>query len=128
MELVVAFRKVPIEAVVLINTRDNYMLAPEFLEGMDVGSFPIVVMKKSDGLALFRMLECQIEVLARLDVEGMMQQHTKALFGFDHKSSFMSEMKGLMFSGGVVVSEDPARFTMVMSVFTSFEKQVCRFL
>ena len=57
----------------LINTQDNYTLAPEFTEGVAKASYPIVILTKSDGNSLVDILEKydgQTEVLARLDVEG----------------------------------------------------------
>ena len=73
-ELVATFRKALAKAVVLINTQDNYTLAPEFTEGVDKSNYPIVVLTKSDGGSLVELLEKyfgQTDVLARLDVEGM---------------------------------------------------------
>ena len=61
------------KAVVLINTQDNYTLAPEFTEGVAKGSYPIVILTKSDGKSLVDMLDRydgQTEVFGRLDVEG----------------------------------------------------------
>ena len=60
-------------------------------------------------------------------------QRTKNLFGLGGKSSSMdlkAEVKRLMFSADkerepVVVTTDPGKFTMVMSAFTTYEKQVC---
>ena len=60
-------------------------------------------------------------------------QRTKNLFGLGGKSSSMdlkAEVKRLMFSADkdkepVLVTTDPIKFTMVMSAFTTYEKQVC---
>jgi hypothetical protein len=60
-------------------------------------------------------------------------QRTKNLFGLGSKSSSMdlkAEVKRLMFSTDrerepILVTSDPGKFTMVMSAFTTYEKQVC---
>ena len=60
-------------------------------------------------------------------------QRTKNLFGLGGKSSSMdlkAEVKRLMFSADkekepILVTTDPGKFTMVMSAFTTYEKQVC---
>ena len=60
-------------------------------------------------------------------------QRTKNLFGLGGKSSSMdlkAEVKRLMFSADkekepVLVTTDHGKFTMVMSAFTTYEKQVC---
>ena len=60
-------------------------------------------------------------------------QRTKVFLGLGGKSSSMdlkTEVKRLMFSADkekepVVVTTDPGKFTMVMSAFTTYEKQVC---
>ena len=55
----------------LINTQDNYTLAPEFTEGVAKGNYPIVILTKSDGNSLVEMLDkYYTEVFARLDVEA----------------------------------------------------------
>ena len=72
-DLISSFRKALAKAVVLINTQDNYTLAPEFTEGVAKSNYPIVILTKSDGNSLVEMLDKyygQSEVLARLDVEG----------------------------------------------------------
>ena len=72
-DLISLFRKALAKAVVLINTQDNYTLAPEFTEGVAKSNYPIVILTKSDGNSLVEMLDKyygQTEVLARLDVEG----------------------------------------------------------
>ena len=59
--------------MVLINTQDNYTLAPEFTEGVGKGNYPIVVLTKSDGSSLVEVLDKyygQTDIHARLDVEG----------------------------------------------------------
>lgn len=63
--------------MVLINTQDNYTLAPELTEGMEQGSFPIVILTKSDGISLAEFLEQYYgqDVLARLDIINMVDTH-----------------------------------------------------
>lgn len=59
-------------------------------------------------------------------------QRTKAFLGLERKSSSMdlkAEVKKVMFSADkekepVVMSTEPGKFTMVMSAFTTYEKQV----
>ena len=81
-ELVSTFKKALAKAVVLVNTQDNYTLAPEFTSGMEKSTFPVVVVTKSDGTSLVKLLEShegQTDILARLDTEGMaveVQQQT----------------------------------------------------
>ena len=72
-DLISSFRKALAKAVVLINTQDNYTLAPEFTEGVAKGNYPIVILTKSDGTSLVEVLDKHYggtEVLGRLDVEG----------------------------------------------------------
>ena len=53
----------------LINTHDNYTLAPEFTEGMEKSNFLVIILTKSDGNSLVEFLEkFYQDVLARLDV------------------------------------------------------------
>ena len=57
-------------------------------------------------------------------------QRFKQALGLNPKcgTELMYEVKRLMFSGNkelIAVSNDEARFIMVMSAFTSYEKQVC---
>jgi hypothetical protein len=72
-DLISSFKRALAKAVVLINSQDNYTLAPEFTEGVKKSSFPIVILTKSDGNSLVDVLDRyygQTEVLARLDIEG----------------------------------------------------------
>ena len=71
-DLISLFKKALAKAVVLINTQDNYTLAPELTEGMERGGFPIVVLMKIDGEQLVEFLEkfYEHDVLARLDIVG----------------------------------------------------------
>ena len=72
-DLISSFKRALAKAVVLINTQDNYTLAPEFTEGMTKANYPIVVLTKSDGSSLVDLLDRyygQTDILARLDVES----------------------------------------------------------
>ena len=68
-DLVSSFKRALAKAVVLINTQDNYTLAPELIEGMEKSSFPVIILTKSDGNSLVEFLErFYQDVIARLDV------------------------------------------------------------
>lgn len=71
-DLISSFKKPLTKAIVLFNTQDNYALAPELTEGMERGSFPVVILTKTDGQALTEFLEkfYDQDVLARLDIVG----------------------------------------------------------
>lgn len=72
-DLISSFNKSLTKAVVLFNTQDNYALAPQLTEGMERGSFPVVILTKSDGQSLLGFFEKFFEqdVLARLDTVSM---------------------------------------------------------
>ena len=74
-DLISSFKQALAKAVVLINTQDNYTLAPELIEGMEKSSFPIVILTKSDGISLAEFLERHYEqdILARLDIVSMIE-------------------------------------------------------
>ena len=54
-------------------------------------------------------------------------QRTRVLFGLENVKSPLAEVRRLMFSGKgpVVVTTDHEKFIMIMSAFTTYEKQVC---
>ena len=70
-ELVASFQNSYAVAVVLINTSDNFTLHPRFLAGTQEGSFPVLLLTKTDGMALLNKVE-QFEenVFARISVES----------------------------------------------------------
>ena len=63
---------------------------------------------------------------------GFMQR-TRLYLGLDTNSpstDLKAEVKRLMFSADkepLVVTTDPGKFTMIMSAFTTYEKQVCTY-
>ena len=67
--LITGFQKAHAVAIVLINTRDNYMVQPLFLTETQVGHFPVLLLTKSDGMAVTKKVEQHKgKVLARITV------------------------------------------------------------
>ena len=161
-ELLSKFRKSYAKAVVLINTEDNYQLAQEFLVGVPQPTFPVVVVKQTDGDEIFRCLERYSgeDIHARVDAENLVDdvdvtgrtsseptvspllkksnaaesslsniQKLKAKFGFHSKQvgDLKTEIKRLMFAQDktpLVVSQDGAKYGLLMSAFHNYEKLV----
>lgn len=73
-ELVSSFRKVHSKGIVLINTQNNYDLDPAFMEGMEVGRYPVVVVTKDDGAKLTQLLDSNEQVMAKLDMIGLSRE------------------------------------------------------
>ena len=71
-ELLEHFQSFYTKAVVLINTQENYTLAPEFHEALSKSALPVLVLLKSDGEALLHVLDnydCD-GVYAKVDAEN----------------------------------------------------------
>ena len=67
--LVASFQKAHAVAIVLINTSDNYILQPLFLTETQVGQLPVLLLTKSDGMAVTKKVEQHKgKVLARITV------------------------------------------------------------
>ena len=68
-DLISSFTRTLAKAVVFVNTKDNYTLAPKFTDGMEKSSFPIIILTKSNGISLTEFLKkyCNQDILARLD-------------------------------------------------------------
>lgn len=95
-ELVATFRRALAKAVVLVNTQDNYTLAPEFTEGVDKSNYPTIVLTKSDGASLVELLERyygQTDVLARLDVEGIAVELQQEQAGLEQSTEGSNQQK-----------------------------------
>ena len=71
-ELIADFQKAHAVAVVLINTSDNYFLHPSFVTETQKSDFPVVLLTKSDGMALLRKVEQYEEnVFAKISVDSV---------------------------------------------------------
>ena len=71
-ELIADFQKAHAVAVVLINTSDNYFLHPSFVTEMQKSNFPVLLLTKSDGMALLRKVEQYEEnVFAKISVDSV---------------------------------------------------------
>ncbi|XP_064393609.1 uncharacterized protein LOC135341066 isoform X2 [Halichondria panicea] len=133
------FKKQHAKAVILINTQDNYSIVPQFLEGMNKNTIPTVVITQYDGNILLDILDKNRDnVQARLEAESDVDvlvggghghfignepaiRNQKVNKGFGLMEKFTEHM----FSEEkrpVLVSNDPAVFTMVMSTLTNYEK------
>ena len=67
--LIAGFQKAHAVAIVLINTSDNYILQPLFLTETQVGHFLVLLLKKSDGMAVMKKVEQHKgKVLAQITV------------------------------------------------------------
>ena len=67
--LVAGFQRAHAVAVVLINTRDNYILQPLCLTETQVGQFPVLLLTKNDGMALMKKFQqYKGKVLAQITV------------------------------------------------------------
>ena len=77
-ELVASFQNSYAVAVVLINTSDDFTLHSTFLAGTQEGSFPVLLLTKTDGMALLNKVE-QFEenVFARISVESFVDLPTQ---------------------------------------------------
>ena len=64
-ELLDKFRKNHAKAVVFINTEDNYQLVQEFVVGVPQLTFPVLVVKQTDGK---KILQCYSELYSRDDI------------------------------------------------------------
>ena len=70
-ELIAGFQEAHAVAVVLINTSDNYFLDPSFLAEAQKGNFPVLLLTKSDGMALLKKVEQHEEnVFAKISVDS----------------------------------------------------------
>ena len=68
--LIAGFQKAHAVAIVLINTSDDYNLQPLFLTESQVGHFPVLLLTKSDGMALKNKVEKhEGKALAQITVE-----------------------------------------------------------
>lgn len=73
-ELVYRFKKAHSKALVLINTQNSYSLDSEFVEKIERGRYPIVVVTKDDGAALTQLIESHVDQLeAKLDAISMVE-------------------------------------------------------
>ena len=71
-ELFHQFKKAHSKALILINTQNNYSLNSEFVEELERGWYPIVVVTKDDGAALIQLIESHgDQVEAKIDAESM---------------------------------------------------------
>lgn len=97
-ELVASFQNLYAVAVVLINTSDDFTLDSTFLAGTQEGSFPVLLLTKTDGMALLNKVE-QFEenVFARISVESFVdlptQQTTPQKTGKGHAHTSSEQTK-----------------------------------
>lgn len=68
--LVTQYQQAYAMAVILLNSEESYSLDPAFLEGGERSSYPVLVLKHSDGMRLLHALDRYEgqDVLARVDV------------------------------------------------------------
>ena len=71
LQLIAGFQKAHAVAVMLINTSDDYSLHSTFLSGMQVGHYPVLLLRKGDGMTLLNTVEqYEQNVLGRISVES----------------------------------------------------------
>ena len=91
-ELLNEFRKNCAKAVVLINTVDNYQLSQEFVVGVPQLTFPVVVVKQTDGDKILKCFKFYSgEVHARVDAENLMDDMDLTGRNPIHKNSNAAE-------------------------------------
>lgn len=73
-ELFNQFKKAHSKALILINTQNSYSLNSEFVQEIERGRYPIVVVAKDDGAALIQLIESYVDqVEAKIDTVSMVK-------------------------------------------------------
>lgn len=77
--LVEQYRGAYAMATVVINTENSHTLDPAYLQGLKVGSHPILVLTQQDGRQLLKLLDqhADQDVEGRVDIESMVDPLTK---------------------------------------------------
>ncbi len=146
--IVEGFKRNYAKAVVFINIADNYELAGDFVSSIKEVPFPLLVLKIADGKEILSYLELHQggDIQAKVDAENQVDAKTevgeateKEKPGFwqnilpsrvprqsKQVADLKVEVQRLMFSGmdRVIMSEDIARFQLMMSAFHNYEKSV----
>ena len=78
-QLVAQYQQAYAVATVVINSEDSHTLNPSYLQGVSLGSYPILVLTQQDGRQLLKLLDQygEQEVEGRVDVESMVDPLTQ---------------------------------------------------
>ena len=67
-------------ALILVNTRSDYVIEERFLKGMEEERYPVIVLTQADGVRLLDVLEQRVEqdnVQAKIEVESAVDVSTE---------------------------------------------------
>ena len=95
-ELFHQFKKAHSKALILINTQNNYSLDSEFVEKIEKGWYPIVVITKDDGAVLTQLIESHVDqVEAKIDTVSMVKYSKEEEYDIVEDSEVLSHKQEL---------------------------------